>query len=360
MKGENVMALLHPEYQLAYERIFNGAVGQRLRKQPVPEKLYHYTQSFDAVKGIIAERTMWLTNMAFLNDVAELDYIKSFEQEEGLDPLVRDYLRAYQPLMADLYTQNYVMSFSSKKDYLPLWATFTKMKGYAIGFDTVSLQNHVFSKQTLNVEVLRNPSALHGAVEALLEQQTSGYEKQGSFGGAWNLYPVIYDRVQQLAILNTTVKSAIQTFIDVKRTAEQGYAQTVIQVGDKEVGRIVKDEAAFTNALNKVFNFCATLFKSDDYAYEHEWRFVKEMNTNNHHLLRSQVFTREADGAIIPYIKMKLRNDLSFPVTDIVTAPLNSFETNVPALSFVLHDAGYLLENSGVKLEQSVIRLRRF
>ena len=89
MIGMSRMSILHPEYT----RVFKAGLT-RLSSYVesiaggLPETLYHYTSSFSAVNGIIHDREVWFSNIAFLNDVAELDYIKTLANEQKLDPLV--------------------------------------------------------------------------------------------------------------------------------------------------------------------------------------------------------------------------------------------------------------------------------
>ena len=362
--GANKMSLLHPEYDREIKQSFQNIISKsyEFRKNGFPKTLYHYTSSFETLKGIVSNREIWATNISFLNDVAELDYIKILAEEPSLDGLVKEYLKNWQPISADFLTQNYVMSFSEKKDYLPLWSTFTKMQGYCIGFDTVETQNAILSKQILNIEVLR---VYNESSNVLAKKYEPDIELSGAAGGDWHLYPVIYDKSVQINILNTVIKQTIKRCLEISKTADSETGQSVIittsSSGErKEIGRINKDEVALNNAIDRTLNLCATIFKSGDFSYEHEWRLVKEMNANNRHLLRSQIFTRELDRAIIPFIKMGLRNNLSFPIVEVITGPLSNSDTVIPGLEFTFFDAGYKTLEDGVLIEKSKIKLRRF
>ena len=355
------MSILHPEYNQAFEQAFASLAHNLLGSHDaIPDALYHYTPSLDAVQGIAQHREIWLTNIAYLNDVAELDYIKSFVNDPKLDPSVKGYLERYAPMHANFGTQVYVMSFSTKPDYLPLWATFTKMKGYCMGFDACALASEILSKTQLNIDVKKDHSATHDAITSLVKSKDSSSEFQGSYGGNYYLAPVLYDREKQLEILNAIVAPAISNFESISTQPEQCLAQSVTISNGVEIGRIAKDARAFDAAVNKLLDQCATLFKSADFAYEHEWRLVKHMDTNNSNLLRGHFHVREVGGTIVPYIKMGLRNNLSFPLRSIISAPLALSDTTEEGLSFILYNSGYHCGYDGVQISKSKIKLRRF
>ena len=359
MLGEMKMKILHPEYQLKSESFFDNLVTQLRNQKKSPEILYHYTPNFEAIKGIAQKRELWLTNIAFLNDVSELDYIKSLE--EDLDPVVKSYLQKWGTIREENPSHTYIMSFSEKSDYLPLWATFTKMRGYCIGFDKVDFEKKVLTKQALNINNIMDSHSNFEASRKLALEYDETAEFQGSFGGAWwHLCPVIYDRKQQVKIMNTLVKDAILDFEKTKNEPDKKNPQSVIIQGNKEIGKIPKDDTAFENAIDRLFNQCATLFKSEDFSYEREWRYIKEMTSSSKHLLRHLIYVREVDNVLIPYIKLKLQNDLSFGIKEIISAPLADSDTILPGLDFALFDAGYEVGENGVLLKKSNIKLRRF
>jgi len=354
VSGGNKMSILHPEYQIefeaALEQLKNSIKGSKEHdnnQHYTPPQLYHYTPGTDALSGIIHSREIWLTNISYLNDTAEMDYIKTLAKDaalsSALDPIVKDCINNWTPLSASFGTQIYVMSFSSKPDYLPLWATFTKMKGYCIGFDTHALENEILSRFALNIETVRNMSASHDTIANLVKLNDPNAQLQGAYGGRAYISPIVYDRARQIEILNSVVKHAIAEFYAVHKAPDRNLGQSVIITKGKEIGRIAKDDNALKAAVNKLLDQCAVLFKSSDFAYEHEWRLVQLMDAADANLLRGQFFVREIDNSIVPYIKMKLRNDLSFPIKTIITAPLAVPDAAAACagVRFVLYNGGY-------------------
>jgi len=51
--------------------LFSPALAEHLQ-QPIPEALYHYT-SQDGLLGIIQSRSLWATNISYMNDATEFD-----------------------------------------------------------------------------------------------------------------------------------------------------------------------------------------------------------------------------------------------------------------------------------------------
>ena len=355
------MSILHPEYSIELRGTMNALIDRLvLQRSKGLNTLYHYTPSFEAVNGIMQNRQIWLTNIAYLNDVAELDYIKSLLNELGLCTEIREHLSKWQPISAGFGTQIYVMSFSEKPDYLPLWATFTKMSGYCVGFDRLGLCSSVLSKTRLNIEAVRNTAVSYETIMLQASGDKGSPDFQGAYGGEMYLGRVIYEKSVQIEIMNTVIKQAIDKFIAISESPDKNLAQNVAIINGKEIGRVKKDRLALENAINKLFDQCAVLFKSDEFSYEHEWRLVKHMDTNNPNLLRSLFFVRENDNTLIPFVKMSLRNNLSFPINRIITAPLAISDTILPGLEFALYNSGYNIGENGVAIEKSKINLRRF
>ena len=75
-----------------------GAWSQR--HEEIPHVLYHYT-SADGLIGILTTKTIWLTDLRYMNDLSELQYsrelvAKSFESraaDSGLSETERDFIK---------------------------------------------------------------------------------------------------------------------------------------------------------------------------------------------------------------------------------------------------------------------------
>ncbi|WP_434480121.1 DUF2971 domain-containing protein [Gemmatimonas sp.] len=107
----------------------------------LPDFLYHYT-SPGGLHGILRSRSIWATDVRFLNDAKEAQYaieivkarIKAKSSEFPRD-LERRWNRA---LAVASETRAYVTCFSMEGDSLSQWRAYAKA-GYALGFATPSI-----------------------------------------------------------------------------------------------------------------------------------------------------------------------------------------------------------------------------
>ena len=93
-----------------------------------PEYVYHYT-TIEGLKGIISDRKLWLTDIRYLNDKAELGHgyklINEYQERVGGSKLsIKDDVCIY------------VASFSLDNNSLSQWRAYAKSGGVAIGFPT--------------------------------------------------------------------------------------------------------------------------------------------------------------------------------------------------------------------------------
>ncbi len=90
---------------------------ERNSSQKIPS-LYHYTTQ-DGLRGIIKSRSLWFTNIFYINDASEFNYIFKLVQEE-LNLKVQNVLRGlYKP---DEYFivefLKYILNFSELAKHL--------------------------------------------------------------------------------------------------------------------------------------------------------------------------------------------------------------------------------------------------
>jgi hypothetical protein len=135
-----------------------------------PSVLYHYTQA-PGLLGVCSSRSLRLTDIRFLNDIAELRYSVELARAH-LDHLAantktdpeRQLLENWRML---LYTPEgirfYLASFCEDGDQLSQWRAYGQEGGYAIGFAPERLKKAA--------ESLRQPYALMKCVYKLDEQE---------------------------------------------------------------------------------------------------------------------------------------------------------------------------------------------
>jgi DUF2971 family protein len=114
----------------------------------VPDVVYHYT-SMQALRDIVESRSIWATNIRYLNDVLErqhyLSLIKSYV--DSMNPRSKLYEQLLQRILEDeaehtpFYALPFVASFSYERDSLPQWRSYCPHgNGVSIGFRTDSLR----------------------------------------------------------------------------------------------------------------------------------------------------------------------------------------------------------------------------
>jgi hypothetical protein len=122
-------------------------------QQEMPEVAYHYT-SMETLLKIMDSKSIWATNIRYLNDVLERQHCLSAVQERlpgairdtGLplqdERLVETLLARFsENERAPFYELPFVASFSKDRDSLPQWRSYCHQgNGVCIGFRTDSLK----------------------------------------------------------------------------------------------------------------------------------------------------------------------------------------------------------------------------
>lgn len=103
-----------------------------------PDLLYHYT-SLDGLLGIVKSKTIYATDVGFVNDSSELTYAKA---------LIQDHVKAHYPdgallnfcfvaylEMATTISAHYLTCFCAEGDLSSMWTGYAdRGMGYALGF----------------------------------------------------------------------------------------------------------------------------------------------------------------------------------------------------------------------------------
>ncbi len=111
------------------------------KEEDLPKVLYHYTAAA-GLQGILRTRTMWATDVRYLNDAAELQHglrIVAAEvdalKQKGADPdLLKEW---YAALKSSSNVLVYVASFSTFDDSLSQWRAYARPWGFALGLDII-------------------------------------------------------------------------------------------------------------------------------------------------------------------------------------------------------------------------------
>lgn len=110
--------------------------------------VYHYTDSAGLL-GILSEKCLRLTNVAYLNDSEEL--------KEGLRHYGEPATAAEEGRLKEVRKapQYYIGSFTKHSDHLRHWMSYCPSGGYAIGFNRAKLQEHTANSSTLRYDKVK-------------------------------------------------------------------------------------------------------------------------------------------------------------------------------------------------------------
>ncbi|MFQ5948420.1 MAG: DUF2971 domain-containing protein [Acidimicrobiia bacterium] len=276
-----------------------------------PDLLYHYTDVAGLI-GICSSRSLWATNLRFMNDAKELAHSRKLMLDVLAEAKAQVRLPAQLEVIEEIermtsaqwagYPDFYSVSFCANGDLLSQWRGYGSSGGwYAIGFDAAGL--------------VRPPSP---------------YPQPERF-----LNRVIYDEATQLQILRGTADAMLALFA------------TVDPIGSD----LAEARARVFSALGELVGF-AFSFKDPAWAEEQEWRAVYVIPDGE---LEGVQF-RPGGGVAVPYVSLEMGTDPDdrLPIREIVQGPRVDTDTAVRSLELLLAGNGY----SDVDITVSSVPLR--
>jgi len=217
----------------ALEGIVSGAIAEWERLQgDTPDVLYHYTDVVGLI-GICSSRSLWATNLRFMNDARELAHSRKLMIDVLGEAKTQARLPAQLEVIQEIermilsqrvgYPDFYSVSFSAEGDLLSQWRAYgSSGGGYAIGFETAGL--------------VRPPSP---------------HPQPRPF-----LHRVIYEEETQLRTLRRTADAMLALFATVDPSAD-----------------LDESRARVFSSLGELVGFTTGL-KDPSFAEEKEWRAV--------------------------------------------------------------------------------------
>jgi hypothetical protein len=288
---------------------------ERNGSQKIPP-LYHYTTQ-KGLLGIIDSRSLWFTNIFYLNDASEFKYIFKLVQDElnlkvqnalrGLiyqnEPLIIGFLKDTLKFV-DLneYVTFFVFSFSEEKDQLSQWRGYCGNEGgYCVEFDVEKILAFINTNQMFKLE------------KCVYEKQT-----QRRF---------IRERIEEsYADLNKNeVVEVIKKIPGIRIPAIDLVKPPTAT--EKELKKIQKVQGFF---LSELF-LNAPVYKHPKFYEEHEWRlysiFAKGFPTE----------FRSSKSMLIPYKEIQIvKNSKEMPFKRIIVGPTNQPELSKSAVEDLL------------------------
>jgi hypothetical protein len=238
---------------------------------PIDKILFHYT-SFEAAASIIDNKTIWASEISYLNDESEfryaLDLIVSRLNEHPERDLLQPTLRLLERLDKLSGFRPYVASFSEDGDSLSQWRGYcTKGSGVSLGFDGSFL------------------------IQQIREFSDKNYSRKSV------ITRCIYDEQDQIKQIDGVIEQFARAF-----------------------------KADNSNSLNKYFSFAVTLselaptIKNRAFKEEAEWRIIATIWPAEEATV--PVKYRPVKSLLIPYVEIGLPlTDLAIPVVFVAPNP---------------------------------------
>jgi hypothetical protein len=220
--------------------------------------LYHYT-SFAGLLAIAERKTIWATDIWFLNDSAEfslaLDLAKLALQDR-MEASDTKFARGLCKVMLESLssvseTQTFVASFTEHGDQLSQWRGYCPASGYALGFATRALMNGGRSRE----DVL--------------------------------LLPCIYDPDEQLDLIDQLIELSI-AFAESNRSVDPDNSDRLLRETYKLFGTLV--------------GLVAPILKHHTFEEESEWRLISPPGSAD----PTRIRIRPGRSTLVPYIELSL------------------------------------------------------
>lgn len=245
-----------------------------------PETIYHYTTQ-KGILGIIPTRSIWATQVHFLNDRNEVFLtFKLLEKElrrmtaESHNAQTRSLLNEIRHNLSNVdQTHICTVSFCESGDLLSQWRGYANQgKGYALGFDILHLSN---------------------------------IAKQQNFV----VWPCVYNPTLQLELVKYLIDCWLQKYSD--------------QMVDH--GKMIEE-------INASICKLAPIIKDESFIEEQEWRLVSSATGTE----EAMAF-REGAFSLIPYLNFKITDENSKDcIKKIVVGPSPHTDLAVNSLAMFL------------------------
>lgn len=273
-----------------------------------PNTLYHYT-SAEGLIGISSTRSIWLTDLRYMNDSSELQYSKALVAERldgktrdsNLTDIQNEFLKrirsSFDPFSYKFSV--FSVSFCEDGNLLSQWRAYSGQGGgYAIGIDFFHTIRFLDKKC-----VLRR---------------------------------VIYDEIKQVNLIDDLIEKFLESIRN----------QTEDQLLEEVSSTLIPAYCQTFSSTIGEYLFC---FKHPDFHEEKEWRLVYFSSIdplfNRDKAIELPCF-RSYHGNIIPYHQVSFDNAIKascddmygipFPIVEVIIGPTIIGELNQQSLSMIL------------------------
>lgn len=282
-------------------------------QKPSENSLYHYT-NIDALKSIIHDRKIYISNAMFLNDKFEVFHLRELIKEVALkmrkvlDQTFFDYLeKIFDDAVYDICKNTFILSFGLKNDSLTMWNGYGKNDGYCL---------------TLKYDELLN---------------------------------ILGDYTNQLGSISK-VKMIYRSVIykdDLKKKLLTPYLELLHEIDERSGERCVEELITLTKRILANILVIGYLSKKECFSDEREFRFVFLLDNFSKDLIKF----RTSKGVVIPYIEIPIvKNGTELlPVKEITIGPKINIDIASEGIKCFMKKEGYL-EDDIIKLSNIPLR----
>ena len=264
----------------------------------MPGVLYQYTSFFGLI-GMIENHSIWITDVAYMNDTSEMKYgielvNKYLDEKSKLVSTECKELLKRSAITASAFSSDsgyLIACFCEDNDLLSQWRAYGGGgNGYNIGFGSVELS------KAPGVQIRK----------------------------------VIYDSVVQNGYIKATVDSICELFDSV--------------TGDKNIQGLDSTNTlpAFAAMLSQHLKEFLFTFKHSAFAEENEWRIIRPYTT---HVDLKRLKFRQYNSVPVPYMELNYK-DISpkmpiLPIVQVTHGPVLNPQLTKKSLSLIMRQNGY-------------------
>jgi hypothetical protein len=253
--------------------------------------LYHYT-SLAGILGIIGNKSIWATDVSYLNDASEFFHALNIAKQEASKIIMDDdYLAAFGWAMhhgLETVTADdiYITSFSEKADLLSQWRGYCPAgAGMCLGFEFDHLMDFCDGKGYRLEQCIYKHSEKIQRVNEMMTKYFENFPKH-----------FLARRDYQNLDSNAQVNADIEYML---RTSE---GQDKLQA-----------DAAVRFLCNEIYKL-APLFKNEGFHEESEWRIVANEQ-------KEAVKFRPVSSYLAPFLELKVLGVTASPLREVIIGP---------------------------------------
>lgn len=178
----------------------------------IPSSLFHYTDQ-SGLRGIIKTKSLWFTNIFYLNDTTEFYYTfkllsdeldKKSENDTSIIQFLKD-LATYEDYWG--FVMCFVCSFSKKSDDLSQWRAYSDDGcGYCIEFDSKKIAEIACEKSLILTQCLYDKNIQRKKIEHIIDEILAAFKENGTMAGEPKLKKIGKDFGQKLLLLASEFK----------------------------------------------------------------------------------------------------------------------------------------------------------